>query len=37
MPPAATESEKAIFSMKVKVNVTRSLTMGSFERASLFE
>ena len=38
MPPAVTESEKAIFfSTKVKVKVTRSLTLESFERASLFE
>ena len=37
MPPAATESEKAIFRTKVKVKVTRSLTLVSFERASLVE
>ena len=37
MPPAATKSEKAIFSTKVKVKVTRSLTLVSFERASLVE
>ena len=35
--PVATESEKAIFSTKVKVKVTRSLSLVSFERASLFE
>ena len=35
MPPAATKFEKAIFSYKVKVKVTRSLTLVSFERASL--
>ena len=35
MPPAATKSKKAIFSFKVKVKVTRSLTLVSFERASL--
>ena len=29
--------QKAIFSSKVKVNVTRSLTLVSFERASLVE
>ena len=37
MPPAATKSKKAIFSTKVKVKVTRSLTLVSFERASLVE
>ena len=38
MPPAASaKTEKAIFSMKVKVKVTRSLTLLSFERASLVE
>ena len=37
MPPAATKSKKAIFSAKVKVKVTRSLTLVSFERASLVE
>ena len=31
MPPVATESEKAIFSTKVKVKVTRSLTLVSFD------
>ena len=35
MPPAATKSQKSIFSVKVKVKVTRSLTLMSFERASL--
>ena len=37
MPPAATKSKKAIFSFKVKVKVKRSLTLVSFERASLVE
>ena len=37
MPPAATKSEKAIFRAKVKVKVTTSLTLVSFERASLVE
>ena len=37
MPPVATKSKKAIFSFKVKVKVTRSLTLVSFERASLVE
>ena len=37
MPPAATKSEKAIFNFKVKVKITRSLTLVSFERASLVE
>ena len=37
MPPAATKSKKAIFSAKVKVKVTKSLTLISFERASLVE
>ena len=37
MPPAATKSKKAIFSFKVKVKVTRSLILMSFERASLVE
>ena len=37
MPPAATKSKKAIFRAKVKVKVTRSLTLVSFERASLVE
>ena len=37
MPPAATKLKKAIFSFKVKVKVTRSLTLVSFERASLVE
>ena len=35
MPPAATKSKKAIFRAKVKVKVTRSLTLVSFERVSL--
>ena len=35
MPPAATKENKAIFKAKVKVKVTRSLTLVSFERASL--
>ena len=37
MPPAATKSKKAIFSFKVEVKVTRSLTLVSFKRASLVE
>ena len=37
MPPAATKSKKAIFSFKVKLKVTRSLTLVSIERASLVE
>ena len=37
MPPVATKSRKAIFSTKVKVRVTRSLTSMSFERALLVE
>ena len=37
MPPAVTKSKKAIFSAKVKVKVTRSMTLVSFERASLVE
>ena len=37
MPPVATKSKKAIFSAKVKVKVTSSLTLVSFERASLVE
>ena len=37
IPPAATKSKKAIFSFKVKVKVTRTLTLLSFERASLVE
>ena len=37
MPLSATESEKAIFSTKVKVKVMRSLPLVSFERASLVE
>ena len=35
--PGGNKSEEAIFSMKVKVKVTRSLTLVSFERTSLFE
>ena len=37
MPPGGNKVEKAIFSFKVKVKVTRSLTLVSFERASLVE
>ena len=37
MPPAATKSKKLFFSLKVKVKVTRSLTLVLFERASLVE
>ena len=37
MPPAATKLKKAKFSFKVKVKITRSLTLVSFERASLVE
>ena len=35
--PGGNKVEKAIFSFKVKVEVTRSLTLVSFERASLVE
>ena len=35
--PSRNKVEKAIFSFKVKVKVTRSLTLVSFERASLVE
>ena len=35
--PGGNKVEKAIFSFKVKVKVTRSLTLMSFERASLVE
>ena len=35
--PGDNKVEKAIFSFKVKVKVTRSLTLVSFERASLVE
>ena len=35
--PAATESKQAIFSTQVKVKVTRSSTLVSFERALLVE
>ena len=35
--PGGNKVEKAIFSFKVKVKVTRSLTLVSFERASLVE
>ena len=34
MPPMATKSEKAIFSTKVEVKVTRALTLVIFEKAS---
>ena len=37
MPPVATKSKKAIFNPKVKVKVTRLLTLVSFEMASLVE
>ena len=37
MPPAATKSKTLFFSFKVKVKVTMSLTLVSFERASLVE
>ena len=36
-PPPQKKVEKTIFSFKVKVKVTRSLTLVSFERASLVE
>ena len=35
--PGGNKVEKVIFSFKVKVKVTRSLTLVSFERASLVE
>ena len=35
--PGDNKVEKAIFSFKVKVKVTRSLILVSFERASLVE
>ena len=35
--PNGSSMKKAIFSTKVKVKVTRSLTLVSFERASLVE
>ena len=35
--PSGNKVQKAIFSFKVKVKVTRSLTLVSFERASLVE
>ena len=35
--PGGNKVEKAIYSFKVKVNVARSLTLVSFERASLVE
>ena len=35
--PGGNKVQKAIFSFKVKVKVTRSLTLVSFERASLLE
>ena len=37
MPLDATDSEQAIFSQEIKVKVTRSLTLVSFERESLVE
>ena len=37
MPPAATKVQKGIFGFKVKVKVTKSLSLVSFERASLVE
>ena len=37
MPPVAKKVQKAILSFKVEVKVTRSLTLVSFERASLVE
>ena len=37
MPPAATKSKKLFLASKVKVKVTRSLTLVSFERVSLVE
>ena len=37
MPPAATKSENAIFSIKVTVKITRSMTLLPFERALLVE
>ena len=35
--PWSNEVQKAIFNFKVKVKVTRSLTLMSFERATLVE
>ena len=35
--PGGNKVQKAIFSLKVKVKVTRSLTLVSFERVSLVE
>ena len=35
--PGGNKGKKAIFSFKVKVKATRSLTFVSFERASLVE
>ena len=35
--PGSNKVQKAIFNFKVKVKVTRSLTLMSFERASLVE
>ena len=35
--PGGNKVEKAIFSFKVKVRVTRSLTLVLFERATLVE
>ena len=37
MPLAATKSNLAILSIKVRVKVTKSLTLVSFERVSLVE
>ena len=37
MPPAATESKLAIFSVKVMVKVTRILNLVSFERVWFVE
>ena len=35
--PGGNKVEKAIFSINVKVKITRTLTLVSFERASLME
>ena len=35
--PGGNKVQKAIFNFKVKVKVTRSITLVSFERASLME
>ena len=37
MPPAATKTKLAFFSIKVTVKVTSSLTLVSFESVSLIE